>query len=101
MTVTHTRLPTVVSGIVFLLKSVYHLVVLLKFKRMLIVCWPESSATLDSISLLAVGASLTSVTLKPTVAVLLFGSAKPLVVPLSVMVYWRSEERRVGKDGVK
>src|SRR2546430_2555610 len=50
---------------------------------------PISSATLDSESLLAAGASLTSVTLKLTVAVLLFGSAEPLVVPLSVMVYWK------------
>ena len=68
---------------------------------MVIVRWPESSATLDRTSLLAVGASLTSVTLKLTIAVLLFGSAKPLVVPLSVMVYWKLAGPLKSAAGVK
>ena len=44
-----------------------------------------SSATLVESST-AVGLSLTSVTVTLTVAVLVFGSATPLVVPLSVIV---------------
>ena len=54
-----------------------------------IVRCPESSATFPSGSLLAVGASLTSVIVKLTVAVSLFGSGAPLVVPLSVTMYWK------------
>ena len=48
---------------------------------------PESSAMLESVSLTAVGASLTSVIVKLTDAgALVFGSATPFVVPLSVIV---------------
>src|SRR5882762_5629695 len=53
-----------------------------------IVRGPESSATLERVSLLAVGASLTSVIAKRTTAgALVRGSAAPLVVPLSSTVY--------------
>src|SRR6266850_5897054 len=54
-----------------------------------IVRGPESSATLERVSLLAVGASFTSVIVNLTVAVSLLGSDAPLVVPLSVIVYWK------------
>src|SRR3989442_500587 len=55
-----------------------------------IVRGPESSATLESTSFTAVGASFTSVMLKLAVALpLVFGSATPLVVPLSSTVYWK------------
>src|SRR5438445_4305317 len=54
-----------------------------------IVRGPESSATLESVSFTAVGGWFTSVTVKLTVAVSLFGSGTPLVVPLSVTVYWK------------
>ena len=44
---------------------------------------PESSATLDSASSVAVGASLTSVMVKLKLAVALDGALTPAVVPLS------------------
>ena len=47
---------------------------------------PLSSTTLLSVSALAVGASFTSVIVKLAVAVLVSGSARPFVVPLSVTV---------------
>jgi len=46
----------------------------------------EPSSATVAVSATAVGASLTSVTVIVTVAVALFGSATPLVVPLSVTV---------------
>ena len=52
-----------------------------------IVRTPLSSATLDSESFAPVGASLISVTVKETLAMLVLKSSLPLVVPLSLSVY--------------
>ena len=49
----------------------------------LIVRWPESSATLESASSAATGASFTSVTVKAAVPIVDLKSADPFVVPLS------------------
>src|SRR5688500_14357178 len=54
-----------------------------------IVRGPEFTDTFEIVSLTAVGASFTSVIVKLTVAVSLFGSGRPLVVPLSVTRYWK------------
>src|SRR2546429_111961 len=88
LTVPPTGLPTAVSVSVWPL-SLVPAVSLASNEAILIVRWPESSATVDSESLLAAGLPLTSVTVNLTVAVLLFGLGRPLVVPLSVMVYWK------------
>src|SRR5439155_1332153 len=93
-------LPTSVLLFVLPLTSV-PVMSLASSESIVIVRWPESSASLSSVSLLAVGASLTSVILKLTVAVLLFGSAEPLVVPLSVMVYWKLAGPLKSAAGVK
>src|SRR5436190_130226 len=54
-----------------------------------IVTGPESSATLDRVSLLAVGASFTSVIVKLAVAVSLFRSCAAFLVVLSAIAYWK------------
>src|SRR5438309_1023734 len=66
-----------------------------------IVRGPESSATALIGSFKAVGASFTSVIVKLTVAVSLFGSGEPFVVPLSIIVYWKLAAPLKSAAGVK